>query len=164
MKTKLGKSAVYWGVWGLLWLCSTAGYAQNQLGNTGGRCDTIRFVSFRDRGGSFHFKGTKGAVFYVESDGQKTEYRGADKFLYYSFSEDDTAFLFSASPDGRLTWLDCSETDLMSLDVSGCTALKLLDCDNSQLRSLNVSGCTALKTLDGSVKVSVLRQSTGGND
>ena len=48
---------------------------------------------------------------------------------------------------GDVTYLNCSQERLTSLDVSGCTALTTLDCYESQLTSLNVSGCTALTTL-----------------
>ena len=70
-----------------------------------------------------------------------------------------------------LTTLDCSNNQLTSLDMSGCTSLQTLncnhcnsmtflnvsgctnlttlDCSNNFLRSLDVSGCTSLQTLDG---------------
>ena len=47
-----------------------------------------------------------------------------------------------------LTELRCFQNELTSLDVSGCTALTTLNCWDNQLTSLNVSGCTALTTLN----------------
>ena len=49
---------------------------------------------------------------------------------------------------GHVTSLDCSDRDLTSLNVSGCTSLTELDCHKNQLPSLDVSGCTALTKLD----------------
>ncbi|WP_455773036.1 leucine-rich repeat domain-containing protein [Porphyromonas asaccharolytica] len=49
---------------------------------------------------------------------------------------------------GHVTSLDCSNRDLTSLNVSGCTSLTELDCHKNQLPSLDVSGCTALTKLD----------------
>ena len=47
-----------------------------------------------------------------------------------------------------LTVLKCAYNQLTSLDVSGCTALTYLRCAYNQLTSLDVSGCTALTELD----------------
>jgi len=46
-----------------------------------------------------------------------------------------------------LTYLNCSNNQLTSLDVSNNTALTNLDCSYNQLTSLDVSGATALTTL-----------------
>nr|WP_321248242.1 fibronectin type III domain-containing protein [uncultured Psychroserpens sp.] len=43
--------------------------------------------------------------------------------------------------------LDCSNTNLTSLDVSNCPALEILDCSNANLTSLDVSNCPALEVL-----------------
>ncbi|WP_418313815.1 leucine-rich repeat domain-containing protein, partial [Porphyromonas sp.] len=48
---------------------------------------------------------------------------------------------------GDVTTLNCNDTQLTSLDVSGCTALTELYCNNNQLTSLDVSGSTALTSL-----------------
>ena len=49
---------------------------------------------------------------------------------------------------GDVTKLACYEySQLTSLSVSGCTALKELWCEGNQLTSLDVSGCTALTEL-----------------
>ena len=48
---------------------------------------------------------------------------------------------------GDVTYLNCSQERLTSLDVSGCTALTTLDCNNNKLTSLNLSECTRLVTL-----------------
>ena len=48
---------------------------------------------------------------------------------------------------GDVTFLQCSNNQLTSLDVSKATALEFLDCFLNQLTSLNVSGCTALRVL-----------------
>ena len=47
-----------------------------------------------------------------------------------------------------LTYLQCSNNQLTSLDVSECTKLQYLYCYNNQLTSLDVSGCTALTNLE----------------
>ena len=48
-----------------------------------------------------------------------------------------------------LTTLDCSNNQLTSLDMSGCTSLQTLNCDHcNSMGSLNVSGCTSLTTLN----------------
>ena len=46
-----------------------------------------------------------------------------------------------------LTELRCEENKLTTLDVSGCTSLTLLRCSDNQLMGLDVSGCTALAEL-----------------
>ena len=48
---------------------------------------------------------------------------------------------------GDVTTLTCSDNQLTSLDLSGCTALTKLDCRQNSLTSLDVSGCTALTEL-----------------
>jgi Leucine-rich repeat (LRR) protein len=47
----------------------------------------------------------------------------------------------------NLDTLYCSGNLLSSLDVSGCTALKVLDCSHNKLINLNISGCADLKVL-----------------
>ncbi len=49
---------------------------------------------------------------------------------------------------GNVTSLDCSNKQLTSLVVSGCTSLTKLDCLGNNLTSLNISGCTSLTTLN----------------
>ena len=44
--------------------------------------------------------------------------------------------------------LSCSNNQLTSLDVSGCTKMTNIECYNNQLTSLNVSGCTALSWIE----------------
>ena len=46
-----------------------------------------------------------------------------------------------------LTWLNCNNNQLTSLDVSSCTELVKLNCNNNHLKSLDVSGCTKLEWL-----------------
>ena len=46
-----------------------------------------------------------------------------------------------------LTDLDCSDNQLTSLDLSGCTALTELSCGSNQLTSLDVNNCTFLAHL-----------------
>ena len=46
-----------------------------------------------------------------------------------------------------LWYLYCVDNQLTSLDVSGCTSLVELYCHNNQLTSLDISGCTTLKHL-----------------
>lgn len=47
-----------------------------------------------------------------------------------------------------LSWLDCSNNKLTSLDVSGCTFLSGMNCNDNELTSLDVSGCTMLDYLN----------------
>ena len=47
-----------------------------------------------------------------------------------------------------LTFLVCSENQLTSLNLSGCSSLTWLFCDNNRLTSLDLSGCTELWQLD----------------
>ena len=49
---------------------------------------------------------------------------------------------------GNISNLSCSDNELTSLDVSGCTALTELSCYNNSLTSLDVSKNTALTELD----------------
>jgi hypothetical protein len=46
-----------------------------------------------------------------------------------------------------LRYLNCCGGELMSLNVSGCSALEFLDIDYNNLTTLNLTGCTALKAL-----------------
>ncbi len=52
------------------------------------------------------------------------------------------------SSSKRLTSLNCSGNMLSSLDLNGNPALTTLDCNWNALESLNVSSCSALTTLD----------------
>ncbi len=49
---------------------------------------------------------------------------------------------------GDVTYLTCSNNQLTSLDLSGCSALTMLNCQLNQLTSLNLSNCTALTELN----------------
>jgi Leucine-rich repeat (LRR) protein len=53
----------------------------------------------------------------------------------------------NATQSGDLTGLDCWDTAITSLNVSGLTALTTLYCWGTAIASLNVSGLTALTTL-----------------
>ena len=53
----------------------------------------------------------------------------------------------NATQSGDLTYLNCDNNNLTSLDVSGLTALTYLTCENNNLTSLDVSGLTALISL-----------------
>ena len=46
-----------------------------------------------------------------------------------------------------ITYLDCSENQLTSLNVQGLTALQELNCSGNQLTELNMQGLTALQEL-----------------
>ena len=52
-----------------------------------------------------------------------------------------------------LEFLDCSENQLTSLDVSKLTSLTILKCYSNQLTSLDVSKLTKLKDLDCSANL-----------
>ena len=47
----------------------------------------------------------------------------------------------------NITYFECKDNQLESLDVSGLTTLVELNCGSNKLESLNVSGCTALQSL-----------------
>ena len=47
-----------------------------------------------------------------------------------------------------INYLECTDSYLISLDVSKCTTLIVLDCGYNELSSLDVSGCTALTELE----------------
>ena len=49
---------------------------------------------------------------------------------------------------GEVTYLNCKKEQLITLDVSKCTALNELNCCNNQLTTLNISKNTALTELD----------------
>lgn len=62
---------------------------------------------------------------------------------YYTLTaEDGVVTLY-----GDITDLNCSESDLFSLDVSQCSTLERLLCDNNHLSSLDLSQCTELEYL-----------------
>ena len=48
----------------------------------------------------------------------------------------------------NLTYLNCSDNQLSSLDLSNCTQLATLKCSDNQLTSLGLSNCTQLATLN----------------
>ena len=52
---------------------------------------------------------------------------------------------------GDVTELDCSDNQLTSLDVSGCTALTTLYCQYNQLTSLDLSTCSSLNYVNCSI-------------
>ena len=58
-----------------------------------------------------------------------------------------------AAGGAELIELNCSGSQLISLDASNCTTLEKLDCSNNNLTELNVTGCTSLANLyaDGQV-------------
>ena len=69
-----------------------------------------------------------------------------------------TALTYLDCRDNELTTLDmkgrtaleelwCISNRLTALDVTGCTALTILDCHYNELTTLDVKGCTALKGL-----------------
>lgn len=49
---------------------------------------------------------------------------------------------------GNVSEMDCSYTNVSSLDCSGCPSLKRLNCYSSYITKLNVAGLTELKHLD----------------
>ena len=51
------------------------------------------------------------------------------------------------SNNTALTYLNCSDNDLTTLDLSNCTALIGLDCESNQLTTLDLSNNTALEYL-----------------
>ena len=63
----------------------------------------------------------------------------------------------------ELTELDCSDSQLTGLNVSGCTTLEKLNCSNNSLAELDITGCINLGNLyaDGqAVEVKVLHNGT----
>ena len=70
-----------------------------------------------------------------------------DAITYIDCSNMNLTSLTGISYFRNLKYLNCSDNQLTSLNVSGCTALEELDCSDNKLTSLNVSGCTALTDL-----------------
>lgn len=65
---------------------------------------------------------------------------------------------------GELVKFDCSNNDLMTLDVSQCSKLQELNCSGNQLMELNVSNQTQLTQLDCSKnKLTELNVKQNGN-
>ena len=77
----------------------------------------------------------------VTIEGAQEVEADANGFKYYTIKSQVVVIR------GDVTDLHCSENQLTSLDVSGCTALTELRCSENQLTNLNVSGCTALTKL-----------------
>ena len=77
----------------------------------------------------------------VTIEGIKEAPETGDKFFVYTLTSQTITIR------GDVTTLDCSNNQLTSLDVSGCTALAKLSCSRNQLTSLDVSKNTALTTL-----------------
>lgn len=93
-----------------------------------------------------------GEAVYLEvmADGEFTiegakEY--SDAYRYYIITDQRIVIR------GNVTELKCGsdfwgDSELTTLNVSGCTTLKTLDCSKNKLTNLNVSGCTELTKLD----------------
>ncbi|WP_297170856.1 leucine-rich repeat domain-containing protein [uncultured Porphyromonas sp.] len=77
----------------------------------------------------------------VTIEGIKEAPETGDKFFVYTLTSQTITIR------GDVTTLDCSNNQLTSLDVSGCTALAKLSCSRNQLTSLDVSKNPALTTL-----------------
>lgn len=79
------------------------------------------------------------------------EYKDSDgdgiKELEIYLSDNNLTGAGDLSDCTALEWLNCSHSQLTSLNVSGCTALERLFCYDNQLTSLNVSDCAALYLL-----------------
>ncbi len=70
-----------------------------------------------------------------------------DNTGYHINLKDNNLTGYGSLHSSEIVTLDCDENQLISLDVSGCTALQWLWCRDNQLTSLDVSGCTALQCL-----------------
>ena len=83
------------------------------------------------------------------SDQKLTDLSGIEWFrgLTYLNCCDNQLTTLDVSANTALTQLYCFNNQLTSLDVSANTALTQLYCFNNQLTSLDVSGCTALEEL-----------------
>lgn len=68
--------------------------------------------------------------------------------LYYLECGSNQLTSINASGCKRLSaFYFSNNSDLATLNLSGCTALENLNCENLKLIDLNIAGCTALKTL-----------------
>jgi len=85
----------------------------------------------------------------ISWDWSLTSLQGIKYFIYLETLQCDNTFLSSLDVSGcsSLVYLECSSNKLTSLDVSGCSNLVELYCMSNQLSSLNVSGCSNLETL-----------------
>ena len=83
--------------------------------------------------------------------------------LTYLNCVDNELTSLDLSQNTALTQLFCGGNNLTSLDISGCTDLTELHCNNNQLTSLDVSKNTALKNLhcdDNNLKSLDVRKNT----
>ena len=79
--------------------------------------------------------------------------RGMDEIKYFTAltwldCDNNELTSLDLSKNTALTWLDCGLNELTSLDLSKNTALRQLDCNGNQLTSLDLSKNTALTWLD----------------
>ena len=79
----------------------------------------------------------------IVADGSFTV-EGAEKDSYGNFYWTNSQ---SITIRGNVTDLNCSNSQLTELNVSGCTSLTSLSCSKNQLTNLDVTKSTALKTL-----------------
>jgi type II secretory pathway pseudopilin PulG len=85
------------------------------------------------------------------ASGTITRYKGNGTQLTLPVSASYTFWSCVSSSDstssGYITYINCSSSQITSLDVRGLTGLQQLLCESDNLTSLNVSNCTNLQTL-----------------
>ena len=89
-------------------------------------------------------------VSYLNVDSQNiTDLTGIKDFtaLTYFQCQDNQLTSLDISNNTALTWLDCHNNQITNLDVSQNTALTYLNCNYNQLTTLDVSQNTALDIL-----------------
>jgi hypothetical protein len=102
---------------------------------------------------SFDLAATAGKQYTVDwGDGSPAETKtgtGNDQHLSHSYPGGGgfDVVVTGVTGDCLFTSMDCSLSQMSTLDVSGCTALTDLDCNSNQIITLNVSGCTSLTSL-----------------
>lgn len=72
---------------------------------------------------------------------------GCDKIRVLSVGYCGLTSLDLRNCASTLTYLDCNDNQLSSLDLRGCYNLKYLTCDNNQLSQLDLKDCTELEKL-----------------
>lgn len=87
-------------------------------------------------------------VIDVNNDGQIQNTEAASVWSLSLFYNQNIASMEGIEAFINLRLLDCSITNITSLDVTGLTNLKELDCSLAHITSLNVSGLNNLERLD----------------
>ena len=69
-------------------------------------------------------------------------------YLRNTIVPDNGTISLIAYGEVNLTYLNCSDTKLTSLDLSNCPDIETVQCSNNEIRTLNLSGCSKLLYLN----------------